>query len=366
MKCTVLRENILDVILHAEKNTVKNHTLPVLSCVLLEVKKSSLHITATNLEVGVRFEVVASDTEEGVVAVSGNVLSHIISSFPSGTTVSFEKNKGFLLVYTKEGSSKIMLQDVEDFPNIPDVEGGKTITVSSKKIKEALQSVGYCASASTIKPELSSIFIHFDGSTLVACATDSFRLAEKKIPLHNAIESDPFLIPGKSVPSLLRALEAVEDDVELKINKHQLSVRSSQGYITLRLTSGTFPDYTQIIPKEYVTEATFLAHDFERLLRKAVVFSDQFNQTKISIHPTKRVFSVYTKNESVGETTDILHAAVSGEDIEVSFNQKYLIDSLHSIASDSVTLKFSGKSSPAVVRPVGDESFLYLVMPMNR
>ena len=236
----------------------------------------------------------------------------------------------------------------------------------AKEFRETIQAVVYCASTSTIKPELSSVFVHPDGSVLIGAATDSFRLAEKRTPLKNSVNSEPFLIPGKSTATLLRVLEQAEGDVQVVSNKHQLSIKLPSVYITLRLVSGTFPDYTQIIPKEFVTEATLLVFDFERTLRKATAFSDQFNQTTLTISPKKKKFEAHTKNDSVGETTDSLSAALTGEELTISFNQKYLIESLHSIVSDSITLQFAGQSQPAIIRPVGNEGFLYLVMPTNQ
>lgn len=366
MKCTVVREQLLEAVVHTEKNTVKNHTLPVLSCILLHVSNNTLFLTTTNLEVGVRFSLNVEDAEEGTVAVSGSVLSHVITSLPTGANITLEKNKGYLTIKSSEGSSKIALQDTEDFPTLPEVSDGKKITLPADTLKEAITSVVYCASSSTIKPELSSVFIHPDGGTLIATATDSFRLAEKRLPLKESVESEPFLIPSKSTGSLLRILEKHTNPIEVYINKHQLSVSVDNVYITLRLTTGSFPDYTQIIPKEFISEATVLVYDFERTLRKATAFSDQFNQTKLTVSPKKKALIAYTKNETVGETTDAISAALSGEEIEISFNQRYLIDSLHSIHSDSVSLQFAGQSQPVIVRPIGDESFLYLVMPMNR
>lgn len=366
MKCTIVREKILDSVLHAEKNTIKNHTLPVLSCILLTVIKEKLFLTATNLEVGVRFSVEVTDSEDGTVAVSGQVLSHVISSLPQGTAISFQKQEGYLHIVSSEGSSKIALQDTEDFPTLPEVSDATSISISSKKLHEAITKVVYCASTSTIKPELSSVYVHLDGSTLVTAATDSFRLAEQRIPLKKSVEAESFLIPGKSTSNLLRFLEKSTNDVSLKINNHQLSIEDEYTYITLRLTAGTFPDYTQIIPKEFITEATVLVYDFDRILKKATAFSDQYNQTTLSVLPSKKKFTVHTKNNTIGENTDSVTAAMSGEDLVINFNQKYLIDSIRSIQADSITIQFSGQSQPAVVRPIGDTGFLYLVMPMNR
>lgn len=366
MKCTVTREQLLEPVLQTEKSTIKKHTLPVLSCIFLEVKDSVLFLSSTNLEVGVRFTVEVDKAENGTVAVSGSVLAHVISSLPSGIEITFGTDGGHLLLQSSEGISRIALQNAEDFPVLPEVEEGVELFLPAKELRETIQSVVYCASTSTIKPELSSVFVHPDGDILIAAATDSFRLAEKRTPLKKSVHSEPFLIPGKSTATLLRVLEQADGDVKVVSNKHQLSITLPTVYITLRLVAGTFPDYTQIIPKEFVTEAIILVFDFERTLRKATAFSDQFNQTTLTILPKKKKFEAHTKNDSVGETTDTLVAALTGEDLVISFNQKYLIDSLHSITSDSITLQFAGQSQPAIVRPVGNEGFLYLVMPMNR
>ena len=366
MQCTLAREQLLNPVLHTEKTTVKKHTLPVLACILLEVTGDTLFLSSTNLEVGVRFSVPVEKTTNGSVAVSGSVFAHVISSLPSGTEITLSSSTGYLTIQSSEGSSKIALYDTEDFPVLPEVEDGKEILLPAKQLRETLNAVVYCASTSTIKPELSSVFVYPNGNTLIAAATDSFRLAEKKTSLKQFVDSEPFLIPSKSIANLLRILEQVEGDIQVKSNKNHLSITLPAIYITLRLVPGTFPDYTQIIPKEFVSEATMLTFDFERTLRKATAFGDQFNQTTITISPKEKKFTAHTKNDAVGETTDSLAAAISGKDLVISFNQKYLLDSLHSITSDSITIQFGGQSQPAIIRPVGNDGFLYLVMPMNR
>ncbi len=366
MKCTVTREQLLEPVVQADKITVKKHTLPVLGCVVLEVTEDTLTITATNLEVGVRYSVSVTQTEQGVVAISGSVLSHVISSLSNGAEVHLSTEEGYLLVESVEGVSRLALQSVEDFPTLPEVRDAVEISLPVKEFRDTVGAVLYCASTSTIKPELSSVFVHAHQGFLIAAATDSFRLAEKRTVLKNSVDADPFLLPSKTAGILLRTLEGMEGEVTLVTNKHQLSIRFPSLYITLRLTAGTFPDYTQVIPKEFSTEATVLVLDFERVLRKASIFSDQFNQTTLSVSPKKKNFEVFTKNDTVGETKDILHAALTGEDITIRFNQKYLIDSLHSISSDSITLQFGGAFQPAVIRPVGNDGFLYLVSSMNR
>ena len=119
-------------------------------------------------------------------------------------------------------------------------------------------------------------------------------------------------------------------------------------------------------PVSLLTEATMVCFDIETILRRATVFTDQFNQTTLTIIPKKKQCTVHTQHASVGETTDTVPAALTGEELTIRFNQRYLLDSLQPIATDSVVFQFAGQSQPAIIRPIGDTTFLYLVMPMNR
>lgn len=366
MKCTTTKEQLLAPIGHADKTTGKNLTVPVLACLLLEVTDTVLTVTATNLEVGVRHSLPVADAEAGRVAVPGSVLLHVLGALPSGASLTLTKEGGFLVVTSVSGETRIAVQDADEFPTLPKVEGGVELTLPAEALTTALTSVSYCASGSTIKPELASVFVHPNGGTLVTVATDSFRLAEKRVPMKRPLSADPFLVPARSVHDLLRVLQDVKGDIVLTVGEHQLSLAHKGVYVTLRLTQGTFPDYTQIIPKEFVAEATMLVADLERVLKKASAFSDQFNQTTVSVDPNAKKFTLHTENSTIGETTDTIAAALEGDELEVRFNQRYLLDALHSVYTDSVVLQFSGQSTPALVRQVGDDSFLYLVMPMNR
>lgn len=366
MRCTLTKEDFLESVIRAEKTTGKNHTLPVLSCVLLVVEGDMLTITATNLEVGVQYTVPIKDGQNGSSAVSGAVLAQVVTTLQTGSVITLEAQKGYLVVSGAGSQSKLALQDTEEFPRIPAIDTTQTFSLPAKSFSEAIMSVSYCASTSTIKPELSSIYIHPNGGSLTAVATDSFRLAEKKIVLKNPVSIDPFLIPARSASDVLKFLELAEDTVTVSVTEHQLALTAPNAYITLRLTAGTFPDYTQIIPKTFITEATMVRFDIERVLRRAAVFTDQFNQTTLTINPKKKQCTVHTQHASVGETTDSVPSALTGEELTIRFNQRYLLDSLQSIATDSVVFQFAGQSQPAIIRPIGDTTFLYLVMPMNR
>lgn len=368
MRCIVSRENLVEPLTHLERTVGKHATLPVLSCILLNVDGDILSMSTTNLEVGIRCDIPVRDAEPGTAAVAASVFAHVVNTLPVGATLTMVLAAGHLEITSAGATSRIALHDTAEFPVLPKVEGGTTVRVPARDVREAIASVAYCASTSTIKPELASVFVHLCGSELVTAATDSFRLAERRLPLKRPVSAEPFLIPARSSVDLVRMLERVEGgvDVELVFDQHQLSLTQPGRYLTMRLVAGTFPDYTQIIPREFVTEATLLTSDLARVLRKASVFSNEFNQTTLTLSPKKKTCTIHTRNVSVGESTDTVPATLTGEELTISFNQRYLVDALHTIASDSVTVRFAGQGKPALVRPVGDETFLYLVMPMNR
>ncbi|MBM2817459.1 MAG: Beta sliding clamp, partial [Parcubacteria group bacterium] len=201
---------------------------------------------------------------------------------------------------------------------------------------------------------------------LVFVATDSFRLAEKIIKIEKDDNQFSILVPLKNIPEIIRIFEEFSGEVSICLSKNQISFSDNYNYIVSRLIDGVFPDYKQIIPKEIKTEAIVLKQDLISTLKISNIFSDKFNQVNIKILPSKKVFEITTKNSNIGENTNTVPASLSGDDISVNFNYKYIIDCIQSIDSDSVSLSFNGVSKPMTIRGISDKSFTYIVMPMNK
>ncbi len=349
----------------AEKITGKNLTLPVLSSVLFIASENSLKLRATNLSLGVEIEIPAKVEKEGMVAISGSVLSGIFSNITQNENVNFESEEGNLLVETKKSKIKLKGQPYDDFPTIPRVQG-EEFEVDSKKLIEGIKSVYYSSSVSDIKPEISSVYIYSDEENLIFVSTDSFRLAEKKVKVKGVLEISGILIPYKNISEILRFFGESEEKIKVCFNKNQISFSTEGVYLTSRIIDGIFPDYRQIIPKELKTEAVVLRQDLLNALKLSNVFSDKFSQINLSIKPKEKLFELSSQNNDVGENKTRLDAAVKGEDLDISFNYKYFLDCFQSINSDSVVIKINQASKPMIVSGNGDSSFTYLIMPMNR
>jgi DNA polymerase-3 subunit beta len=369
MRIELELQKFRDMIILVSRAAGKHVSLPVLSCVLLESNKKSTVLKATNLEIGVEVEIPAKVDGEGIVAVPAQTLSSFISqSSGGGQIVQLENKSGNLEVKLPKSEAVIKTIPADDFPAIPQVADAKEFKIDTNLLIKGFKSVWYSASLSSVKPELASIYVYHDNDHLVFVTTDSFRLAEKKIKTPSRIDLDGgVLIPFKNSVDIISILENMGDTVTVKISKNLISFNGAGINLVSRVVDGTFPDYKQIIPKGFVTEAVVLKEDLQKSLKISNIFSDKFNQTKIIINPKKKSFEIQSKNSDVGENKTAVDAALSGEPIEATFNYKYISDCFQSIDADSVSLQFNGSARPLVIRPVsGDQTFMYLVMPMNR
>lgn len=365
MKIECTTNKIKNAIVTAERITGKNLTLPVLGSILLSVEGKVLTIRSTNLSIGINITIPVKVTKEGVVAVRGDVLSHLFSNINNDNPVIFESVDNTLHVSINNNKSIIKTLPNEDFPTLPTVEGD-TFSIQSSKLIEGLKSVYYSASVSEIKPEIGSIYVYPEDDTIVFVATDSFRLAEKKIKLKQRLEFSGFLLPYKNAAELIKVFDGVSEDVNITINKNQAAFTSNGIYFTTRLVDATFPDYKQIIPKEFTTTVTILKQDLINSLKVSNIFSDKFNQITLDINPSKKIFNIESKNVDIGENNTSVQSALTGDPVQVNFNYKYITDSFQSINTDSLTIMFYGNTKPTIIKPIGDNSFMYLVMPMHR
>ncbi len=368
MKLELGLEKLKEVISLVERAAGKHLSLPTLSCILIELTKSSVTFRATNLEIGVEVVVAAKTDGEGKVAVPAHILSSFLSqNHTKGQSVVLELDNGNLVVTLNKSKAVIKTLPPDDFPPIPEVIDGKEYVLAPAPLIKGFKSVYYSASISGVKPELSSIYMYNDADSLVFAATDSFRLAEKKIKPQKVVSIEGTLIPFKNTSDIIQVLEKIGQDVTMKMGKNLVSFEGRGIRVVSRVIDGTFPDYRQIIPKGFLTEAIVLKEDLLSALKISNIFSDKFSQTKLSVNPKKASFEVQSKNNDVGENKTNIDAALSGEPVEVTFNYKYIVDCFQSIDADSISLQFNGIGRPMVIRPVsGDQTFLYLVMPMNR
>lgn len=343
----------------------RSGTLPVLSAVLIIASDEGIKLRATNLETGVDLKVEGECKSNGVVAVPAAILQQIAGSLTGEGEVTLEHTGDILSIKSGLGKSSVKTIPYDDFPTIPFPENPKNrIVLPGVLLRNLFTTIASCASTSTVRPELASIYLSIEGSVLTAVATDSFRLAEKKVPLSNKGTQGKFLIPAKNAIEIAQALP--DEDVILSFDEHQCAFVASTGMLVSRLTSAIYPDYRQIIPKESVVEATILRKDFEAALKRTTIFSDAFQKVRMVFDAKGKQITLFARNADVGESTETIPAQVAGTAIELSFNHRYLAAVLGLTPAESISVSAAGIGRPLLIKGVGDASLLYLVSPMNQ
>ncbi len=365
MKFEAILEDLSTAVATVARFAERRANLPVLGAILLTAENGRLVLRATNLECGAEMSVSAKVSGEATAAIPAGTLSGFLTN-ARGKSVSASLQGEIFKIETQDASASIKTLPHGDFPLLPRVSADQSFRVKAADLVRAIRAVAHCASLSAVKPELQSVLLYGEAGKLVSVATDSFRLAEKTVPQGKGGSVPHLLVPARNAAELMRVLEDVSSEVEVYYNEHQLSTQAGVVYYTSRLLDGAFPNYRQIVPKDFSTEAVVLREEFAAALKSLSVFADKFAQVSLAIEPSKKAILLTSRNPDVGEQISTVKATIKGEGVTVSFNSRYLSDSLQSIVGDSVRLHSSGPGKAMLIKDATDASFLYLAMPMNR
>ncbi len=369
MKIRCVKNNLEKVLQGAENFVGKNLDLEVLSCIFLEAEKGFLKVESTNIDTSFYSEIPVVSESDGKVAVIGDIFYKTISAIKDDE-ISLELKDNVLEIKSKNSTVELNTINHEDFPRVMKIENQddseleKQIEIESKDFLDGLNATFYAASKSNIKPELSSIFIKGEEDRINFVATDGYRLAEKSFVFSNdSKEEFSVLLPGDSVSPIVKVLSLMENGkIEVYFYKSQIFLKNDDFVIFSRLTDGDYVDYKKLIPDDTATSAIILKQDFLDSLKLINIYSDDFNQIKITIKDKK--ITLRTKN-NYGENEVVVDGVVVGDEVEMNFNYKYIQDSFNSITTDSFEMIFN-PAKPLLITPVGDKTFRYIVMPLSR
>lgn len=372
MQIICLQENLKQALNITERIIGRNLTLPILNNLLLNTENNRLKISSTNLEIGIISWINGKIEKQGEITVPAKLLSNFVNNLPNKKIEI--KVKGSQL-YLKCENFRAMLNglDAKEFPIIPKIKDKPLVRIKGGILKTNLSQVAEMASLSDSRPEISGVLMNFEKNTIKLAATDSFRLAEKiisrdqKEPINQSM-----IIPQRTIQELIRILgekEAVggnqEQEVEIILGGNQILFDLGDVQIISRLIEGQYPDYQQIIPKNFTTQATLVRTELINNIRVASLFSGKANNVRFFIRPKPALIEIFSKDTDVGENRSQIEAKIEGKELEIVFNCRYVLDGLNNIMSDKIVLGLNNNSSPAIIKPVGDASYTYLVMPIK-
>jgi DNA polymerase-3 subunit beta len=309
--------------------------------------------------------------DEGAITIPARILTEFVSSLPNDK-IDLVLTKDTLHLKSGRFEARINGMKADDFPPIPQVSDGMATKVEAEAFRLGIGQVTFAAASEESRPVLTGIHADFNDSNLTLAAADGFRLAVHKMSILNKLSKQTaVIIPAKALNELSRFLAEQEDPVEITVNqqKTQALFRLKNIEMVSQLIQGTFPNYSQLIPQSYNTRSIIDVAEFLRAVRMSSIFArDGSGIVRLVATPSVEAaagkLSVSARAEEIGENSGEIDALVDGEKAQIAFNVKYLSDALGAIRQKQVALETTTSSSPGVIRPVGVDNYVHVVMPM--
>ena len=373
MRLSCLQENLNRGLGVVGRAVATRTTLPITNNVLLAVDQSRLKLVATNLEMAISCWIGAKVEEEGEITVPARLLTEFISSLPSDKVdISLSPKTKTLGVKCARFEARISGVDAKDFPPIPKIDEGITTKVEVEAFRQGISQVVFAAATEESRPVLTGVDAVFDGDLLTLAAADGFRLAVYKLSIAAPVsQKTEVIIPARTLAELNRLMADQEEAVEIMVNpnKSQALFRLKNIELVSQLGQGAFPNYAQLIPQSYNTRAVVSVADFERATKTASIFArDGSGIVRLVMAPgselTPGKMTISARSEEIGDDVGEIDAIVDGEEAKIAFNGKYLTDVLGMLHEAQVAVETTNPSSPGVIRPVGVDNYIHVVMPM--
>ncbi len=370
MKISLTQENLNRAIGLVSKVVATRGSLPVLSNILISTEGKRLKLAATNLEMGITYWVGCTVEAEGSITVPARLFADFVTSLPNSSTLELTANGAVLGITTEHHKTHINGIDADEFPPIPGKEGKATLTLPSSQLREALSEVIVATSVDEARPVLAGVYMYStDANQVTVVATDSYRLAERKITVADgSLDGElAIIVPTKTIQELVRILGDTEADVSIYASENQVVFEADGAEITSRLVEGQFPNYQQIIPSESETVVEIDTKELARVTKVASLFARQnAGGIKIDINRGGHL-EIRSTSSEVGDNESSADCKVVGEDAEVSLNARYLTEALSIIKTKKVSFGVGSKVSPCVVRPLGKDAdeYTYIIMPLR-
>lgn len=383
MKVACSQENLSKGLSIVGRAVANRSTLPVLSNVLLSTDNGQLRLSATNLEIGINCWLGAKIEAEGAVTIPARLLSDFVNSLPpERIDLDLDPDTQTLNLRCARYESNIKGIDAQEFPIVATAADGgeESIQLDPLSLRTMIEQVVFAAATDESRPILTGVLVQFNEDNLTMAAADGYRLSVRKAQLTDPASSmNEVVIPARALTELARIAADQDEPIQVIITpaRKQILFHMSNVDLVSQLIEGKFPDYNQIIPKEHLTRILVDTETFLKAAKVSNLFArDSGHIVKVEIIPGKDLVSgsneltgghikLTATSAELGDNESELDAAIIGEPVEIAFNAKYLIDALNIIDTPQVALETLSESNPGVIKPVGDEEYTHIIMPMH-
>ena len=334
----------------------------ILSGILLRAEGGELQLAATDMELSLRSSLAADVDGEGAVVVPGRLLLELSRLLPeSDVQIEHRPEEGMVQLTCGTATYRLHTYSAEDFPRLPEVGAAETFAVDREALLETVARVSRSASRDESRPVLTGILVRFEPGKLVMAATDSYRLSVKETPISEGAPELEAIVPARALAELGRIAQA-GSSLELAVHENQVIFGVDGVWLTTRRIDGQFPNYRQLLPEAFEHELTLPRAELLDVVRRTAVMAQRNSPLKLRFGDGELTISAQT--QEVGEASESLPVAYSGEPLEIGFNAEFLRDGVESVAADELQLKLISPLRPGLIQAEGD-AFWYLIMPIR-
>ena len=374
MKVSVLQENLAHGLSIVSRAVSPRSTLPVLAKVLVATDEGRLRLSATNLEIGITCWIGAKIEEEGSTTVPARTFSDLVNTLPDGPVeIDLAVRTQTLHVRSGASNTDIKCIDAQEFPPmpVPDLNGGVVFKVV--ELRDMIRQVVFAASSDDARPVLTGVLMTVDGKKVTMAAADGFRLSVRNAELPGKFDQPiQAIIPARALNELARIISDGEETVTMVLpqGRNQVIFRSKDIELTSQLIEGVFPDFAQIIPTMHNTRTIVSSSAFLKACKQAEIFArDGSHIARLNITPGDEIqpgsVEISAQSEETGSSEAVVEATIEGQPVLIAFNVRYLREVLDIVGTPNVALETTAAAAPGVIRPMGDNDFLHVIMPMH-
>ena len=367
MKFTANKDNLSFGVQVVQRAVSSKNPLPVLSGILLKLKNGQLIFTATDLEMGIECSVPVDTGEEGGVVLPSKYFGEIVRKLPD-VKISLDVNKENNSTSIKYGQSEFNLLGLpaDDFPILPSIDSESTLIIKQEIFKNMIKQVSFSVSSDDNRPVFTGILVEIENGSIRLIATDTHRLAYRSGKIENLDLdfSKSVIIPGKTLNELNRIMNSDSEKLKIAFGDNQIVFEMPGIRLISRLIEGQFPNYKQVIPQGCKTKIKIKTKELlEATERASLLAKEGSNVIKLNITSEKMIIS--SNSPEIGKIEEQINIEIEGEETQIAFNSKYLIDVLKVIDVDEILLELTGSLSPGIIKPLEGEDYVYLILPIR-
>ena len=360
MKLQCNRKQLDDALGVVAQAAASRSTLPILSHLYLEAQDDGLRLLGSDLEQWVECRIPAIVGETGATTVSAKLLSDLIGSLSTEEVNLETSDRHQLILQASDSRYQLVGLPADQYPPVPEVESSTELVVPAQLFREMVDSVEFAVSREEVRLTLTGIRMEYDGSNLRLVATDTHRLAVRDAQIGDGGEATSAIVPLKAI-HLMQKLPT-SDTITMRLGTHRAAFLGENASVVTQLIEGQYPNYQRVIPQEYTRRWVLMVDEFRNALRRAYLIAKS-NANKVYLR-TEGEKLVITAQGDAGEAKEAVDLVREGDDIEIAFNAKYILDVLEVLESEGVAVELTEALRPAVFKPADRSDYLCVIMPM--